>query len=261
MDTGLEGRVAIVTGGSRGIGHAVAAQLVAEGADVVVVGRDERALARVVDELGAGQALAVAADLTDPAAADRVVDACRERFGGPDVLVNNAGGATPSPIAELGEQDWHDAFEQNFFSAVRMSAACAPLMAEAGWGRIVHVASVSAREPDPAFAPYSAAKAALVNLSGSLARAWGPRGVRSSCVLAGITMTGLVERNVEDVARARDTTPEEVLARLLRRQDVPAGRFGEPGDVAAAVVFLASAAAEWVNGATLEVDGGTLRSV
>lgn len=261
METGLEGRVAIVTGGSRGIGRAVAAQLSAEGARVVVVGRDPSALEAVVEDLGADRTLAVRADVTDPHAATRLVASCVARFGPPDVLVNNAGGAAPARMEDLVESDWREAFELNLFSAVRMSAVCAPLMAESGWGRLVHVASVSAREPDPAFAPYSAAKAALVNLSGSLARAWGSRGVLSSCVLAGITLTEMVERNVATAAEVRDTTSDEVMSRLLRRQDVPVGRFGEPDEVAAAVVFLASAAASWVNGATLEVDGGTLRSV
>jgi NAD(P)-dependent dehydrogenase (short-subunit alcohol dehydrogenase family) len=135
-------------------------------------------------------------------------------------------------------------------------------MAAAGWGRIVHVASISGREPDPAFAPYSAAKAALLNLSTSLAQAFGPQGVLSSCVVPGITLTELVTENAQAAAAAgAGTDADEVVAKMLRRHRVPVGRFGAPEEVADAVLFLCSERAAWINGATLEVDGGTLRSV
>ena len=261
METGLDGRVAVITGGSRGIGRAVAGHLVAEGARVVLVGRSPEPLAAAVGELGDDVATAVVADVTDPSAPAAVVARALEAFDRLDVLVNNAGGASPKAMEDLTDDDWHAGFEANLFSAVRMSAACAPVMAEAGWGRLVHVASISAREPDPAYAPYSAAKAALVNLSTSLAQTWGTRGVLSTCVVPGITLTELVEDNAAEAAEALGTTADDVLAKVLRRHRVPVGRFGTPDEVAAAVVFLASEAASWVNGATLEVDGGTLRSV
>lgn len=239
----------------------MAEALVAEGARVVVVGRDPDALSDVVDALGVQCCRAVAADVTHPGTAHHVLEVCRDAFGGPDVLVNNAGGATGAPMGELDDDAWHEAFELNFFSAVRMTAECVPHMAATGWGRLVHIASISAREPDPYFAPYSAAKAALVNFSTSLAQAWGPQGVTSSCVLAGVTNTGMVKRNAAAAAHAQGSTPDDVMAATMRRHRVPLGRFGEPREVGAAVVFLAGATAGWINGATLEVDGGTLRSV
>lgn len=265
MDLGLEGRAAVVTGASRGIGRAVAERLVAEGASVLAVSRGPDDLAEAVAALeaqsGPGRAVACPADVTDPGAGPAVVAACRDAFGRLDVLVNNAGGASPKALGALTDDDWRDGFERNFFSAMRMSAACAPVMAEAGWGRLIHVASISGREPDPAYAPYSAAKAALLNLSTSLAQAWGPHGVLSSCVVPGITITELVAANAEDAAEQLGTTPDEVMAKVLRRHRVPVGRFGYPEEVAAAVAFLAGETASWINGATLEVDGGTLRSV
>jgi NAD(P)-dependent dehydrogenase (short-subunit alcohol dehydrogenase family) len=123
------------------------------------------------------------------------------------------------------------------------------------------VASISGREPDPLFAPYSAAKAALLNLSTSLSRAFAADGVLSSCVIPGVTITELVEANALAAAERSGATADEVMARMLAKQGVAAGRFGTPEEVATAVTFLASEAAGWITGATLEVDGGTLRSV
>lgn len=251
MDLGLEGRVAIVTGASRGIGLAVVERLAAEGCEVVAVSRS-----------GAdGPGHPVAADVTDPGAAGRVVGECLDRFGRLDVLVNNAGGAEPAALERLTDADWQRAFEFNFFAAVRFAAACAPVMRERRWGRMVHVASVSGREPDQRFAPYSAAKAALLNFSTSLSQAYAADGVLSSCVVPGITLTELVAANAAGTAARTGSSPDEVMARQLEHHRVAAGRFGEPGEVAAAVAFLAGEPAAWITGATLEVDGGTLRSV
>lgn len=260
MDLGLGERTAIVTGASRGIGRAVAEALVAEGASVLLVARRADALAAVARDLGPA-AVACPADLTDPGAAAAVVARCQDVFGRVDVLVNNAGEAVPTPMDRLTEDDWRHGFELTFFAAVRMAQACAPVMREAGWGRMVHVASVSGREPDPVFAPYSAAKAALLNLSTSLTQAYAGDGVLSSCVVPGVTLTELVAETAQATAARRGTSAEDVMALMLAKHRVPTGRFGTPEEVAAAVVFLASEAASWIAGATLEVDGGTLRSV
>jgi len=261
MELGLHDRAAIVTGASRGIGRQVASSLVAEGARVLAVGRDPHSLDEVVAELGSAHVVAHAADVTDPTAAAGIVAACQGAFGRLDILVNNAGGASPVPLADLTDDDWRRGFELNFFSAVRLASVCAPVMAAAGWGRLVHVASVSGREPDPSFAPYSAAKAALINWSTSVSQAYASSGVLSSCVVPGITVTELVAANAEATAERLGTSPDEVMAKVLARHRVAAGRFGTPAEVAASIVFLASDAASWISGATLEVDGGTLRSV
>jgi 3-oxoacyl-[acyl-carrier protein] reductase len=263
VDLGLAHRAAIVTGASRGIGRHVALGLAAEGCRVLLCARDRSALRAVEAEIDAagGSAVSMAVDVTDPSAADAVAAECLRAFGRLDILVNNAGGANPKPLTSLTADDWQAGLELNFLSAARLSLACAPVMRSAGWGRMVHVASVSAREPDPLFAPYAAAKAALVNLSTSLSRALAADGVLSSCVVPGVTITDLVATNALASAERSGTTVDEVMSRMLAKHGVAAGRFGSPDEVAAAVVFLASEQARWITGATVEVDGGTLRSV
>ena len=259
MDLGLQGRAAIVTGASRGIGRQVALELAAEGCRVLLCARDRDALAAVAGQLdGAGVSMPV--DVTDPAAADAIVAECQRAFGRVDILVNNAGGAAPKGLDQLTAADWQDGLELNFLSAARLAVACVPVMRAAGWGRLVHVASVSGREPDPLFAPYSAAKAALLNLSTSLSRAFAADGVLSSCVVPGVTITELVEANALGSAERAGTTVDDVMARMLAKHGVAAGRFGTPAEIAAAVVFLTSEQAAWITGATLEADGGTLRA-
>jgi 3-oxoacyl-[acyl-carrier protein] reductase len=262
VDLGLRGRAAIVTGASRGIGRQIALDLAGEGCRVLVCARDEaavRALAQEIADAG-GRAAAVAVDVTEPATAGELVDACVRTLGRLDIVVNNAGQAIAKPVEQLTDADWRDAMELNFLAPARLSVAAAPVMCGAGWGRLVHVASVSGREPDPMFAPYGAAKAALLNLSTSLSRAFAGNGVLSSCVVPGVTLTELVEANALATAARVGASPEEVMARMLAKHDPATGRFGTPAEVAAAVLFLASEQAAWITGAALEVDGGTRRA-
>lgn len=263
MELGLDGRSAIVTGASRGIGRATARTLAGEGARLLLVARGADALDEVVEEISrdGGTAVAVAADLTEPTAAAVVVQRCMEAFGRLDVLVNNAGGARPKALAELTHQDWHEAMELNLFSAARLSVAAAGPMREAGWGRLVHIGSTNGTRPDPLFAPYSAAKAALANLSVTLSVELSPHGVLSNCIVAGITETELVRDNAAATAERTGRSIEEVMARTLARTAPPTGRLGTTEEVASAVAYLASEQAAWISGATFAVDGGTLRAL
>lgn len=263
MDLGLRGRAAIVTGASRGIGRQVARGLAAEGCAVLACGREEaplQALATEIADLG-GEVTTLALDVTATGAAAALVDACVERLGRLDIVVNNAGRADAKPLEQLTDQDWRDGLELNFLAAARLSVAAIPVMRAARWGRLVHVASISGREPDPLFAPYSAAKAALLNLSTSLSRAFAADGILSSCVVPGVTLTELVAANAAASAERTGASPDEVMAKMLAKHDPASGRFGTPDEVADAVVFLASERAAWITGAALEVDGGTRRSV
>jgi len=259
----LAGRIALVTGASRGIGRAIALELAEAGADLVINARGSAALDAVAAEVRArGRDVeAVPADVATEAGAPLVVERAVARFGRVDVLVNNAGKGSPKRLLDLTEEDWHASFELNFMSAVRLSLACVPLMRALGGGRIVNISSRVGRQPDPYFAPYAAAKAALINFTKSLANAFSKDGVLANCVVPGLVRTEAVLEAARESAEATGKTVEEVLAETLRARPIPAGRMGEPADVAGLVVFLASPRASWITGATFTVDGGIVPTV
>jgi NAD(P)-dependent dehydrogenase (short-subunit alcohol dehydrogenase family) len=260
MDLGLRGRTVLVTGGSLGIGKAVALRFAQESANVVLCARNEGPLLEVQHEIEAagGAAVAVVCDVTDPNAPARVLQEARKRFPGIDVLVNNAGTAKPIHLLDTTDADWTDLFELNLFSAVRFTKACLPWMIEQQWGRVINIASTTAKLAEAPHPIYGATKAALLSFSKTVSTAFAKHGIRSNAVLPGITYTELVDENIAAVMEARGITREEVIERLMRRWPVPTGRFGEPGEVADAVVFLASARADWITGVSLPVDGGTI---
>jgi 3-oxoacyl-[acyl-carrier protein] reductase len=258
MDVVLPGRVAIVTGASKGIGRAIALELAAAGADLVVNARGQGALEAIASEIRrlGRRAEAVAADVATPEGATRVVERARECFARVDVLVNNAGKGAPKKLLDLTEADWHASFQLNFMSAVRLSVACVPLMQAQGAGRIVNISSRVGRQPDPYFAPYAAAKAALINFTKNLANAFSKDGILSNCIVPGLIRTEAVEEAARASAEATGKTVSEIFDATLRKRPIPAGRLGEPGDVAGLVVFLASDRASWITGSTFTVDGG-----
>jgi 3-oxoacyl-[acyl-carrier protein] reductase len=260
VDLGLAGRVAIVTGASSGIGRAVALELAGEGCHVILCARSVAGLRAVLDELPPGSSgRIVAADVCDAHTAEQLAATASTEFGRLDVLVNSAGRADPKRLDELTDADWRDAFELNLFAAIRVAAACVPMMRAGGWGRIVNVASTHGREPHPWFAPYSAAKAALINFTKTYGRAYAHEGILTSCLIPGITETELVAQNAANAAAAADVDPDEIMRRMLAKDPIPADRFARVEEVAAAAVFLASERASMVTGSGLIVDGGALR--
>ena len=243
----LEGAAALVTGGGAGIGLACARLLATLGARVCIVDRDGDAAAdalRAVEEAGGSGCMALG-DVREPATASAAVAMSRERFGRLDVLVNNAGGMFPARAEEISANGWSAVLRLNLDAAYQFCQAAAPLLREHGEGAIVNVASVAGIAGSPGAAHYGAAKAALINLTRTLALEWAPA-IRVNCVAPDFIRTGGTERLMSDEDRRRITA-------LL-----PLARLGEAGDVAAAVAFLASRAASFVTGQTLVVDGGAL---
>lgn len=260
MDLGLAGRAVVITGAGRGIGRQVARNVLAEGGFVAACARTEADLAALAGEASdPASVLVLPIDITAEGAEDQIVAATLDRFDRVDVLVNNAGGPQPSRLDRMTDQRWREGFEVDFFAAARLATAAVEPMRAAGWGRIVNVASTYGREPDPGYAAYGAAKAALINLTKSFARAYAAEGVNTNCVIPGVTLTEGVEAAVASVAERRATTAAEVLDATMARDPVAAGRFGTPDEIAGAILFLASDQAGWINGSSLAVDGGTLR--
>lgn len=243
---GVAGRVALVTGSSRGLGRATALELAARGHVVAVhYVRSESPAAEVVAEIEAmgGQAAAFAADVADPAACSRLLEQVTERLGPIAVLVNNAGIARDTLAMRMKDDDWQAVIDTNLSGAFRLARGVLRGMLKARWGRIVNVSSVVALMGNPGQANYVASKAGLIGLTKALAREVSGRGVTVNAVAPGF-ITSDMTAGLSDELRAA------YLAQI------PAGRFGEAGDVAKVVAFLASDDAAYMTGQTLSVDGG-----
>ena len=262
MDLGLEGRVALVTGGSQGIGRELALTLAREGADLAICARRTEPLEGVAAELRdlGRSVVATTADVSTAEGVAKVFDEAQDAFGHIDILVNNAGKGSPKPLLEATDDDWYASIDLNFMSAVRLSLQCVPGMRERGWGRIVNISSRVAREPDEFFGPYAAAKAALVNFSKTLANAFSRDGVLTNCVVPGLIRSEAVDHAAQQSAEATGKSVEEVYEATLRKRPIPAGRIGEPEDVAGLVALLVSDRGSWITGSCFTVDGGIVRS-
>ena len=263
MDLSLRASACVVTGASGGIGLATARLLCAEGAHVLLVARRPGPLDEALDECrraGADSGARVdrlAADVGDPHAARAIVERCEERFGGIDVLVNNAGTTSTRPLEDLRDEEWHAQWELNVMAPLRLMREAAPRMTPRGAGRIVNVASSSGKRPGLNNAAYSVTKSAQLSLSRVFADAWAPRGVLVNAVAPGPVGTslwtgpgGLAE---QAAARAGGSAREAVEA-MARR--VPVGRLGSEEEIAIGIALLCSPAASFVAGAAWSVDGG-----
>jgi 3-oxoacyl-[acyl-carrier protein] reductase len=269
MDLGLAGRACVVTGASRGIGRETARRLCAEGANVLLIGRDEERLAAAVEEAGTavgdsgGAAAPLALDVTDPDAGERMLAVATERFGRLDVLVNNAGAAAWRDLDEVPDEDWYAQYELNVMAPLRAMRAAAPAMAERGWGRVVNVCSTAGKRPSASMPEYSVAKAAELSLSRLFADRYAKSGVLVNAICPGPVESemwmdpgGLLDQSQ---AMSAAGSREEALAEAGSKR--PIGRLAEPGEIAATIVFLCSERASYVAGAAWSVDGGTVQVI
>jgi 3-oxoacyl-[acyl-carrier protein] reductase len=239
----LTGKTALVTGATGGIGEAIAAALHAQGATVAITGRREAELARVADALGGARVIVAPADLADPAAPAALVERIETEAGGLDILVNNAGFTRDMLALRMGDADWNAVLEVDLTAPFRLARAALRGMMKKRSGRIVSIASIVGVTGNAGQANYAAAKAGLIGMSKSLAQEVATRGVTVNVVAPGFVKTAMT-----------DALGDAQKAALLSR--IPTQRMGTPEDIAAAVVFLASAEAAWITGQTLHVNGG-----
>jgi 3-oxoacyl-[acyl-carrier protein] reductase len=253
----LEGKVAIVTGSSRGLGFASAAALAKEGCLVTICARDERRLTEATSELrqisGDDHVLAVAGDLAVPGGMERLLKRTVETFGGLDILINNMGLARGTTIVDTSDAEWQEAIDQTLFPAIRASRLAVPEMRRRGGGAIVMIASIWGRESGGRMT-YNAVKAAEISLAKSLAQQLARDNIRVNSVAPGSILFpgGSWDRRQQD-------DPAGIADFIAR--ELPFGRFGRPEEVGAVVAFLASPRASWISGSSVPVDGCQSRSL
>lgn len=262
MDLGLRGKVALVTASSRGLGRAVAEELAAEGTSLVLCARNETSLnqtaASIRDATGATVS-AIVADVSDPAAIDRVWQQARDQFGRVDILVTNAGGPPAGPFEKHPPSAWTDALRLNFESVVNITRAVLPGMKERRWGRIINITSIAVKQPVDNLILSNSVRAAVTGFARTLANEVASYGVTVNNVMPGYTLTDRIANLAQTNAAQHGATAETVIAGW--ESQIPMARLGTPREFAAMVAFLASERASYTTGASIPVDGGWIRAL
>jgi 3-hydroxybutyrate dehydrogenase len=252
----IAGRGALVTGGGRGIGAAVARELARAGARVAVAARNAAELESLAAEIerSGGEAYALPADVAEPGAVDSLCAEAGRRLGRVDILVNNAGLATSAPLHRQSLEEWRRLFAVNVEGAFLVTRALLPAMVERGWGRVINVASIAGRTGAPYIAAYAASKHALVGLTRALAAEVAARGVTVNALCPGYVATPMTEASIDRIVARTGRPAEEARRRLVETN--PQGRLIEPEEVAYLAVVLCDERARGVNGQTIGIDGG-----
>lgn len=262
MDMGLRGKKALVLASSQGLGKAVAAQLAAEGADVMLASRNEEKLAAVKQELleldGGGRVEYCVTDVTRKEDINALIHKTGELFGQIDILVNNSGGPPSGTFESLTDEDWERAFELNVMSYVRMIRGALPYMKING-GHIVNIASTSVKQPIPGLILSNTFRTGIFGLAKTLSQELAPYGILINTVAPGRIGTDRI-RELDTARAEQNGISEEEVAEQFRKE-IPLGRYGQPEEFAKAVVFLLSGANTYITGTSLVVDGGMVRAL
>jgi len=261
MDLGLAKKVAIITGGSEGIGKAAAHRMAEEGAQVVIVARRPDVLKAAAEEIKAatkGVVLPVQGDVAEPATIDQVVHTTLDNFGRIDILVNNAGVSMAKPFEAVSDEDWESDFSLKVWGAVRFIRAVIPEMRKVGGGRIINVTNLGGRTPGPSSMPTSISRAAGIAITKGLSKDLARDNILVNTVCIGLIKSGQHERRH---ARLKQTNPnltlDEVYAESVKGRGVPLGRVGEAHEAGDVIAFLASERASYLTGVAINIDGGT----
>lgn len=252
MDLGLAGKSAVVMAGSKGIGLATAKRLAAEGAQVTICARGEEALAKAAQEIG--ECEAIVADVTVTEDIDRVINAAKSRFGGVDILINNAGGPPPGAFEDLKDEAWQSAFELTLMSAIRSTRAVLPGMKEKRWGRIVNISSYGVKQPVPGLTLSNTIRMAVLGWAKTLSQQIAPDNITVNTVCPGWTRTARALGMVEKLAKENGISMEEQEQAMAA--GIPLRRVGEADEVGDLAVYFASERAAYITGTAVQVDGG-----
>jgi NAD(P)-dependent dehydrogenase (short-subunit alcohol dehydrogenase family) len=256
----LDGKVAIVTGASRGIGHAIAKRLASDGASVVLCARDRELLnqtAREIESSGRA-AFVVAQDLRLPDAGQRVIDSAAARFGAIDILINNAGATRRGEFESLTEDDWTDGFALKLFGAVRLARAAWPYLKQRS-GSLINIAGSGGRTPGPQFTIGGSVNAALLSFTKALADIGLRDGVQVNAVNPGPVRTARFEKRLAETAAQNGVSPTEALGIFIREEKI--AKVGEPADIAALVSFILSPHGRLLHGSLIDADGGLTKTI
>jgi 3-oxoacyl-[acyl-carrier protein] reductase len=262
MDLGLKGKVALVTAASGGLGFATARELAAEGATVVIAARSAEKLQSAGDSIRQATGVRVAtkvADCNSATAIERLVADTETDYGRIDVLINNSGGPPSAPFEDLSDDEWHRAFDAKFLPQVRCARAALPGMNRRKWGRIITFVGTHGRTPKAYAITAGVINAALLNLTKTLAQLGAPHNVLVNAINPGPIETDRMKYLAAQQARKLGISESE--SKKLLTEEILLGRFGEPEDIAAAAVFLASERAKFITGAFFDVDGGLTRAL
>jgi NAD(P)-dependent dehydrogenase (short-subunit alcohol dehydrogenase family) len=260
MDLGLQDKVAIVTGGSEGIGKAAALSMAREGARVFIVARRPDVLDQAAQEIKTateGAVVPIAADVTDRGTAGRVVQAAMDQFGRVDILVNNAGTSMAKGFEEVSEEDWEADFNLKVWGAVRLIRAAIPEMRRVGGGRIINVTNLGGRTPGPSSMPTSISRAAGIAITKGLSKDLAKDNILVSTVCIGLIKSGQHERRYALMKESQpDLTIDEFYDRAAKARNVPLGRVAEAHEAGDVITFLASERASYLTGIAVNIDGG-----